>query len=111
MDLQVVFGLSYGFSPQRERRRELSPIMCKEAPLSTMFSLYFDFMIDFGLDVFASSIVDYGFEENCIVHVCVSQYYSLEFMLPFDLLGNGDCRGQVNCWCESRVCGTVLSMT
>ena len=52
-DLQVVFGLSYYFLVQL--RKKTFPIMCKEAPLSTMYIMSFDFMIGLGLDVFASS--------------------------------------------------------
>ena len=53
LDLQV-FGLPYGILSCG--RGTLSPITCKEAPPSTMYILFFDCKIGFGLDVFAASI-------------------------------------------------------
>ena len=46
--------------------------MRKEAPLSTMHMLPFDFLINLGLDVFATSIRGVALEEVRSVHVCFS---------------------------------------
>ena len=47
-------------------------IMCKEAPLSIMYVLFFDFMIGLGVDVFASSIGEWSLDELRVLHVRVS---------------------------------------
>ena len=50
LDLRVMRGLSRMFFFPVGRKNFLS-IMCKEAPLSTMYILSFDCMIGFGSDV------------------------------------------------------------
>ena len=67
------------------RERERSPIMCKEAPLSTVFILSFDFMIGLGLDVFIFVDRRAALEEFCFVHVCECAFLSTLCVLP-DLL-------------------------
>ena len=48
LDLQVVVDPPYGFVCFSAEKIAF-PIMCKEAPLSTLYILSFDFMIGFGL--------------------------------------------------------------
>ena len=53
LNLQVFFGVSYGF-PFLRWEKEKSPHHA-QGSLSTMDLLSFDFMVGLGLDVFASS--------------------------------------------------------